>query len=117
MGPSKLIPTKSATSLVKAALLFVPLPKKPVLPSISTTTVPLRFTAMAMHWLPRWSEFRPLRLKPRLVKSTTARSFALLTSVRLLTAYLQEGQEVKVKCMDIDNRGRIKLSIKELLDK
>lgn len=29
--------------------------------------------------------------------------------------YLEEGQMVKVKCMDIDNRGRIKLSIKETL--
>jgi len=37
--------------------------------------------------------------------------------VNNVTDYLQEGQEVKVKCMDIDNRGRIKLSIKELLDK
>merc|ERR1711916_344286 len=32
--------------------------------------------------------------------------------VNNVTDYLQEGQEVKVKCMDIDNRGRIKLSIK-----
>ncbi len=29
--------------------------------------------------------------------------------------YLQEGQLVKVKCLDVDNRGRIKLSIKETL--
>ena len=37
--------------------------------------------------------------------------------VNNVTDYLQEGQDIKVKCMDIDNRGRIKLSIKELLDK
>jgi len=37
--------------------------------------------------------------------------------VNNVSEYLQEGQKVKVKCMDIDNRGRIKLSIKELLDK
>ena len=30
--------------------------------------------------------------------------------------YLEEGQEVTVKCLDVDQRGRIKLSIKELLD-
>lgn len=35
--------------------------------------------------------------------------------VQNVTDYLQEGQEVEVKCMDIDQRGRIKLSIKELL--
>ncbi len=29
--------------------------------------------------------------------------------------YLEEGQMVKVKCLDVDNRGRIKLSIKETL--
>ncbi|MAA61142.1 MAG: hypothetical protein CMK79_13465 [Pseudomonadales bacterium] len=29
--------------------------------------------------------------------------------------YLQEGQEVTVKVLDVDNRGRIKLSIKEAL--
>ena len=29
--------------------------------------------------------------------------------------YLSEGQKVKVKCLDVDNRGRIKLSIKETL--
>lgn len=29
--------------------------------------------------------------------------------------YLKEGQVVKVKCLDVDNRGRIKLSIKETL--
>ena len=27
--------------------------------------------------------------------------------------YLEVGQDVKVKCLDVDNRGRIKLSIKE----
>ena len=36
--------------------------------------------------------------------------------VKNVSDYLKEGQEVEVKCMDIDNRGRIKLSIKELLD-
>ena len=30
--------------------------------------------------------------------------------------YLTEGQEVTVKCLDVDQRGRIKLSIKELLE-
>lgn len=35
--------------------------------------------------------------------------------VQNVTDYLKEGQEVDVKCMDIDQRGRIKLSIKELL--
>ncbi len=30
--------------------------------------------------------------------------------------YLTEGQQVTVKCLDVDQRGRIKLSIKELLD-
>lgn len=35
--------------------------------------------------------------------------------VQNVTDYLSEGQEVQVKCMDIDQRGRIKLSIKELL--
>lgn len=37
--------------------------------------------------------------------------------VNNVTDYLKEGEMVKVKCMDIDNRGRIKLSIKELLEK
>ncbi|WP_096086072.1 polyribonucleotide nucleotidyltransferase [Agaribacterium haliotis] len=36
--------------------------------------------------------------------------------VKNVSDYLEEGQEVKVKCLDVDNRGRIKLSIKELLD-
>ena len=35
--------------------------------------------------------------------------------VQNVTDYLSEGQEVDVKCLDIDQRGRIKLSIKELL--
>ncbi len=35
--------------------------------------------------------------------------------VNTVTDYLQEGQMVKVKCLDVDNRGRIKLSIKETL--
>ena len=30
--------------------------------------------------------------------------------------YLTEGQDVTVKCLDVDQRGRIKLSIKELLE-
>ncbi|CBL44452.1 Polyribonucleotide nucleotidyltransferase [gamma proteobacterium HdN1] len=33
--------------------------------------------------------------------------------VAKVTDYLQEGQEVQVKVLDIDNRGRVKLSIKE----
>lgn len=33
--------------------------------------------------------------------------------VNKVTDYLQEGQEVRVKVLDIDNRGRVKLSIKE----
>ena len=37
--------------------------------------------------------------------------------VKKVEDYLEEGQEVDVLCLDIDNRGRIKLSIKELLDK
>lgn len=37
--------------------------------------------------------------------------------VQNVTDYLQEGQEVNVKCLDVDQRGRIKLSIKELLPK
>ncbi len=35
--------------------------------------------------------------------------------VNAVTDYLEEGQMVKVKCLDVDNRGRIKLSIKETL--
>ncbi len=35
--------------------------------------------------------------------------------VNNVSDYLSEGQEVSVKCMDVDARGRIKLSIKELL--
>jgi len=37
--------------------------------------------------------------------------------VQSVSDYLKEGQDVKVKCLDIDQRGRIKLSIKELLPK
>ena len=37
--------------------------------------------------------------------------------VKKVEDYLEVGQEVDVKCLDIDNRGRIKLSIKELLEK
>lgn len=33
--------------------------------------------------------------------------------VNAVTDYLSEGQMVKVKCLDVDQRGRIKLSIKE----
>lgn len=35
--------------------------------------------------------------------------------VNAVKEYLEEGQMVKVKCLDVDNRGRIKLSIKETL--
>ena len=35
--------------------------------------------------------------------------------VNKVTDYLKEGQKVTVKCLDIDQRGRIKLSIKEAL--
>ena len=35
--------------------------------------------------------------------------------VNAVSDYLKEGQVVKVKCLDVDNRGRIKLSIKETL--
>ncbi|WP_053981597.1 polyribonucleotide nucleotidyltransferase [Marinagarivorans algicola] len=35
--------------------------------------------------------------------------------VNAVSDYLEEGQMVKVKCLDVDNRGRIKLSIKETL--
>ncbi len=37
--------------------------------------------------------------------------------VQNVEQHLEVGQEVDVKCMDIDQRGRIKLSIKELLEK
>jgi polyribonucleotide nucleotidyltransferase len=30
-----------------------------------------------------------------------------------VTDYLSEGQDVRVKVLEIDNRGRVKLSIKE----
>ena len=36
--------------------------------------------------------------------------------VEKVTDILKEGQEVEVLVLDVDNRGRIKLSIKELLD-
>jgi polyribonucleotide nucleotidyltransferase len=36
--------------------------------------------------------------------------------VENVSDYLTEGEEVTVKCLDVDQRGRIKLSIKELLD-
>jgi polyribonucleotide nucleotidyltransferase len=35
--------------------------------------------------------------------------------VNAVSDYLQEGQKVSVKCLDVDARGRIKLSIKETL--
>ncbi|MDZ7922579.1 MAG: polyribonucleotide nucleotidyltransferase [Marinagarivorans sp.] len=35
--------------------------------------------------------------------------------VNAVADYLTEGQMVKVKCLDVDNRGRIKLSIKETM--
>lgn len=35
--------------------------------------------------------------------------------VNAVSDYLKEGDMVKVKCLDVDNRGRIKLSIKETL--
>ena len=37
--------------------------------------------------------------------------------VEKVTDYLSEGQDVKVKVIDIDNRGRVKLSIKEAAEK
>ncbi|PCK01469.1 MAG: polyribonucleotide nucleotidyltransferase, partial [Alteromonadaceae bacterium] len=37
--------------------------------------------------------------------------------VQKVSDYLEEGQEVTVRCMDVDQRGRIKLSIKEMLEK
>jgi polyribonucleotide nucleotidyltransferase len=36
--------------------------------------------------------------------------------VERVTDYLKEGEEVRVKVLDVDQRGRIKLSIKELLE-
>jgi polyribonucleotide nucleotidyltransferase len=36
--------------------------------------------------------------------------------VENVSDYLTEGEEVTVKCLDVDQRGRIKLSIKELLE-
>ena len=35
--------------------------------------------------------------------------------VEKVTDYLSEGQDVRVKVIEIDNRGRVKLSIKEAL--
>lgn len=37
--------------------------------------------------------------------------------VENVTDYLSEGQEIAVKVLDVDQRGRIKLSIKELIEK
>ena len=37
--------------------------------------------------------------------------------VEKVTDYLSEGQDVKVKVIEIDNRGRVKLSIKEAAEK
>ena len=34
--------------------------------------------------------------------------------VNQVSDYLKEGQEVQVKVLDVDNRGRIKLSMKEV---
>ena len=36
--------------------------------------------------------------------------------VENVNEYLQEGQDVLVKCTDLDARGRIKLSIKEITE-
>jgi polyribonucleotide nucleotidyltransferase len=36
--------------------------------------------------------------------------------VENVTDYLSEGQEVQVKVLDVDQRGRIKLSMKELIE-
>ena len=36
--------------------------------------------------------------------------------VENVTDHLTEGEEVRVKVLDVDQRGRIKLSIKELLE-
>ena len=36
--------------------------------------------------------------------------------VENVTDHLSEGQEIRVKVLDVDARGRIKLSIKELLE-
>jgi len=35
--------------------------------------------------------------------------------VEKVTDYLEEGQVIRVKCLDVDQRGRIKLSLKEAL--
>ncbi len=37
--------------------------------------------------------------------------------VENVSDYLSEGEEIQVKCLDVDNRGRIKLSRKELIEK
>ena len=34
-----------------------------------------------------------------------------------MSDYLKEGEEIQVKVLDVDQRGRIKLSIKELTEK
>ena len=36
--------------------------------------------------------------------------------VENVTDYLSEGQEVQVKVLDVDQRGRIKLSMREVAD-
>jgi polyribonucleotide nucleotidyltransferase len=36
--------------------------------------------------------------------------------VEKVTDYLSEGQEVRVKVLDVDQRGRIKLSMKEIAE-
>jgi polyribonucleotide nucleotidyltransferase len=36
--------------------------------------------------------------------------------VENVNEHLQEGQDVLVKCLDLDARGRIKLSIKEITE-
>ena len=36
--------------------------------------------------------------------------------VEKVTDYLSEGQEIQVKVLDVDNRGRIKLSMKALIE-
>ena len=37
--------------------------------------------------------------------------------VENVSDYLKEGEEIQVKVLDVDQRGRIKLSIKELIEK
>ncbi len=42
--------------------------------------------------------------------------FLSFADIETVSDHLKEGEEVRVKVLDVDQRGRIKLSIKELLE-